>query len=157
MLSFVLHWHLLSDCPLIVTNHLRQHSITTGAPMFSNCIPSENTAAVVLTLNKAQLQIWVSIRRTTVNPWWHYDLKKQHSTLLSGSQPVTKCYLPYYVIQDSYVLLRNQAIILTVEFLNPLWPSDAYMRQYTRPSLVQIMGCRLGGAKPSSEPLLEYC
>ena len=34
---------------------------------------------------------------------------------------------------------------------------DAYTRQKTRPSLVQIMACRLFGAKPLSEPMLEYC
>ena len=42
-------------------------------------------------------------------------------------------------------------------FFNSLRPSDAYMRQLTRPSLVQIMACRLVGAKPLSEPMLEYC
>ena len=35
--------------------------------------------------------------------------------------------------------------------INSLRPSDAYMRQKTRPSLVQIMACRL------SEPMLKYC
>ena len=40
---------------------------------------------------------------------------------------------------------------------NPLRPSDAYMRQWTRPSLIQIMACRLTGAKPLSEPMPEYC
>ena len=40
---------------------------------------------------------------------------------------------------------------------NPLRPRDAYMRHQTCPSLVQIMACRLVGAKPLSEPMLEYC
>ena len=35
--------------------------------------------------------------------------------------------------------------------------SDAYMRQYNIPTLVQIMACRLFGAKPLSEPMLPYC
>ena len=39
---------------------------------------------------------------------------------------------------------------------NPLRPNDAYMRHHTRPSLVQIMACRLSGAKPLSGPLLAY-
>ena len=42
------------------------------------------------------------------------------------------------------------------QYFNSLRPSDAYMRQKTRPSLVQIMACRLFGAKPLSEPTLEY-
>ena len=37
-----------------------------------------------------------------------------------------------------------------------LRPSNAYMRQYIRSQLVQIMACRLFGAKPLSKPLLSY-
>ena len=36
-------------------------------------------------------------------------------------------------------------------------PSAAYIRQWTGLVLVQIMACRLDGAKPLSEPLLTYC
>ena len=36
-------------------------------------------------------------------------------------------------------------------------PSDAYMRQYNILTLVQIMACRLLGAKPLSEPMVPYC
>ena len=41
-----------------------------------------------------------------------------------------------------------------VNFLNSLMSSDAYMRQYTIPILLQIMACRLFGAWPLSEPML---
>ena len=41
--------------------------------------------------------------------------------------------------------------------LNPLRPSDAYMHRWNGSSLVQIMACRLFGAKPLSEPMLGYC
>ena len=41
--------------------------------------------------------------------------------------------------------------------VNLLRPRVAYMRQWPRPSLVQIMACRLLGAKPLSEPMLTYC
>ena len=34
--------------------------------------------------------------------------------------------------------------------------SDAYMRQQIRPSLVQIMACRLLGTKPLSDPMMDY-
>ena len=40
--------------------------------------------------------------------------------------------------------------------INSLRPSDASMRQQNKPSLVQLMACRLFGAKPFSEPMLEY-
>ena len=39
---------------------------------------------------------------------------------------------------------------------NSLRLRDAYMRRWTRSSLVQIMACRLLGAKPLSEPMLTY-
>ena len=39
---------------------------------------------------------------------------------------------------------------------NSLRPSDAYIRQYTSRSLVQIVACLLSGTKPWSEPILQY-
>ena len=36
-------------------------------------------------------------------------------------------------------------------------PSAACMRQWTGSSLVQVMACRLFGAKPLPEPMLSYC
>ena len=41
--------------------------------------------------------------------------------------------------------------------LNSLRPSDAYMRQQNKPSLVLIMVCHLFSTKPLSEPMLTYC
>ena len=41
--------------------------------------------------------------------------------------------------------------------LNSSPPSAAYMRQWIGSALVQIMACRLFGAKPLSKPLLGYC
>ena len=36
-------------------------------------------------------------------------------------------------------------------------PSTAWMRQWTGSALVQIMACRLIGAKPLAKPMLTYC
>ena len=47
--------------------------------------------------------------------------------------------------------------ILCVCVVNSSPPSAAYMRQWTGPSLVQVMACRLFGAKPLPEPMLAYC
>ena len=41
--------------------------------------------------------------------------------------------------------------------LNSSPPSAAYMRQWIGSALVQIMACRLCGAKPLSKPTLGYC
>ena len=54
-------------------------------------------------------------------------------------------------------LLWHSTELFSVDGFNSLRPSDAYMRQLTRPSLVQIMACRLVGTKPISEPTLVYC
>ena len=43
----------------------------------------------------------------------------------------------------------------SLNILNSLRPSDAYMRYKPRSTLVQIMACCLAGAKPLSEPMLE--
>ena len=40
---------------------------------------------------------------------------------------------------------------------NSLKPSDPYLRQWSRPSLVYLMACRLFGTKPLSEPMMTYC
>ena len=41
--------------------------------------------------------------------------------------------------------------------MNSLRPSDAHMRLWNRPSLVQIMACRFLGVMPSPETMLVYC
>ena len=41
--------------------------------------------------------------------------------------------------------------------INSSFPSAAYMHQWTRSALVQVMACRLFGAKPLLEPMLAYC
>ena len=51
-------------------------------------------------------------------------------------------------------------IILTLYFSKGLQLIEAEWRIYAlvnKPSLVQIMACRLDGAKPLSEPMMEYC
>ena len=48
-------------------------------------------------------------------------------------------------LQKEVLLLTNMSDILWT--VNPLRPSDAYVHQQKRPLLVQIMACRLVGAK----------
>ena len=56
-----------------------------------------------------------------------------------------------------YLPTRVHLILETWRVINSLRPSDAYMRQENSASLVQIMACRLVGAKPLSEPIMKYC
>ena len=56
--------------------------------------------------------------------------------------------------------LKYKTYLLTVSWyqvFNSMRPSDAYIRQYTMPPLVQLMACGLVGAEPLSEPMLIYC
>ena len=46
---------------------------------------------------------------------------------------------------------------LLYSFLDSYPPSAAYMRRWNGSALVQIMACRLHGAKPLSKPILTYC
>ena len=48
-------------------------------------------------------------------------------------------------------------LLLHFPGINSLRLSDVYMCRHSRTSLVQIMACRLFGAKPLSKPMLEYC
>ena len=41
--------------------------------------------------------------------------------------------------------------------INSSPPSATYMRQWTGPSLVEVMACHLFAAKPLPEPMLSYC
>ena len=45
----------------------------------------------------------------------------------------------------------------TETVFNPPVPSAVYMHWWTGSTLVQIMACRIVGAKPLSEPMLEFC
>ena len=50
-------------------------------------------------------------------------------------------------------MLRN----CELSTINSLKPGDVSVRRRPRASMVEIMACRLFGAKPLSEPMLEYC
>ena len=60
-------------------------------------------------------------------------------------------------VQIRAVLMSLNRLIWNGTSINSLRLSDAYMRQKTRPPLLKIMACRLIGAKPLFEPMLEYC
>ena len=55
------------------------------------------------------------------------------------------------------VTLLSKNIPVSAPELLTHWGRVIHLRQQTRPSLVQIMACRLIGTKPSSEPMLAYC
>ena len=64
--------------------------------------------------------------------------------------------LPTYAVRClEFVLIRSSLLLFVA--IGSLRPNDAYMRCQPRPSLVQIMACRLASNMPLSESMLEYC
>ena len=106
--------------------------------------------------------------RDDVTMWRHLSLAGRTHKMIPEWQDMTSWILVDLSSADGLVpvgwfhnLKQYWLIIIIIIILcqsfNSLRPSDGYMRQYTILSLVQIMACRLVGAKPLSEPMLEYC
>ena len=72
-----------------------------------------------------------------------------NSRIAGGLRPY---YSPLTVIEMLYC---SDILLDTMLNLSP--PSAAYMHQWIGSALVQIMACRLFGAKPLPEPILAYC
>ena len=53
-------------------------------------------------------------------------------------------------------ILKSRKVFIQGNTINSSPPGDAYMRQWIRSVLVQIMACRLFSAKPISIPMLGY-
>ena len=52
---------------------------------------------------------------------------------------------------------KMSAFYLRPQYVNSSHPSATHMRQWTGSALLQVMACRLFGAKPSPEAVLNYC
>ena len=69
--------------------------------------------------------------------------------------------IPDFLIRSLSALVKkriqtqSRSILRLIDYLISL--SAAYMLQWIGSALVQIMSCRLVGAKPLFEPMLEYC
>ena len=46
---------------------------------------------------------------------------------------------------------------LDIKLFNLSSPIATYMRHWTGSALIQVMACRLFGAKPLPEPMQSYC
>ena len=67
---------------------------------------------------------------------------------------VTREQLPLLDIVAKTQAVTNEWLL---NCLNSSPSSAVYMRQWIGSALVQIMACRLFGAKPLSKPMLDYC
>ena len=82
-----------------------------------------------------------------------YTFKKSHVN--RQTKGFTRWVWHWYVSPSFFAVSRwkkkksvGQYIWILMEHVNSLRASDAYMRRQQRPSLVQIMVCRLFGARP---------
>ena len=116
------------------------------------CGDGENVPGIPGACAPANLRIWQEAHAAHINPGTCFD----NSSI--QLHPITYIILMLQIFCSTTLALFSKAPMPEFEFsINTLRPSDAYMRHYTRPSLVQMMACRLFGAKPSSEPMMIYC
>ena len=110
-------------------------------------------------LRMKPIQCWVLLILINFNPGMNYFIILYGLKLLVHSS--------YSTVQP--VEFRNRSVISLHILLSLLFPLHggiivnpspsfvAYMRQLFRSALVQIMACRLFGAKLLSKPMLGYC
>ena len=86
---------------------------------------------------------------------WGQDADKGSQWLLGQHQETQTFLCCTYTYPNSkkvqYLYVKYTVLVTSLR------PSAAYMRKQPMISLVQIMACRLFGAKPLSEPMLDYC
>ena len=86
----------------------------------------------------------------------HYCLFVQRTGGFPSQRVSIRQAFPCHDVLVDFVLLCIMLPVF-VGLINSSLPSAAYMRRCTRSALVQIMACRLFGAKPLYKPKLGYC
>ena len=102
---------------------------------------------------------------------YKFSFKKIHLKMLFGKwwpsclslNVLTLCWQErsMLIIIQSVFYKKNYSQYVPIparygKWFNSLRPNGTYIRQWTIPSLVQIMACCLFGDKPSSEPMTVY-
>ena len=107
--------------------------------------PAQHTDIIRNMLQKSNKAVLSNNRYTWA--WWHLKSTKIwlfNSLFLQRTNNISNLHIT--------VLCQGKILIK----LNSSPPSAAYMRQWIGSALVQIMACRLFGAKPLSKPMLGY-
>ena len=107
--------------------------------------------SLICTLNK-----WLSkqscgwwFETPSCSLWHHHNVSRNYVSLLISSWMLPLSFVWTIVYIDGKVQDCSN-------FINPSPPSAAYKCQWIGWALAQIMALRLVGAKPLSEPMLEY-
>ena len=121
-------------------------------PKNPECIPNIqckmiNRPLIYLTLPHL-IHIQYSLKKSNICVWWIYFPFKHMLYQSLGVLLVPLWYFDHWIIEHQQkVKLANHSKLIS--------PSAAYMHQWFRSALVQIMACHLFGAKPLSKPMFK--
>ena len=140
-----------------------RHQMETFSALLAICagstVASDAELWCILCRNKRlSKQSWGWWFETPSRPLWHHcngnSIKRWlASRAFRGPSKVLATRQHVWLHSMQYVALLHWMVGL-------IWLIEAEWRMYAsinKPSFVQIMACRLVGAKPLSEPTLEYC
>ena len=126
--------------------------------VFSQHIGKKNWISEFRRKNPREMKCWSTF---CVNYFLRYYLMMQHQPIVKRVNGTHEwAHRPYQLLSAPYHCClykhrrqdERQPLISSCVHSNP--PSPAYMRQWTGSALVQVMACRLFGAKPLPEPML---
>ena len=83
--------------------------------------------------------------------------KNVANTVLIIDRVVVLCIYVCVIFHVNFSTKTHPRRLINNTMLNSSPSSAAYMRQWTRLALLQVMARRLFGAKPLSKPMLAYC
>ena len=90
-----------------------------------------------------------------LNQCWHFNHWNPRNKLRWNFNQNTTIFIQENTFEN--VGCETVAILSCPQCFNSSLPSATYIRQWIWSALVQIMACRLFGAKPLSKPMLGYC
>ena len=142
-----------------------------GSVMMFIVIFNDKPAGVILYMHPANKRWHYNVTWSLIGIGWaHNKMIPEPGVWFLGTSlakfPSGDCYWTSLMICQHWIRTRQKAITWT-NVDSDLWCQatmswliEAEWCLYASvnwPSLVQIMPCRLKGAKPLSEPMLEYC
>ena len=110
------------------------------------------------------LIVWKSMKHDDVIKWKHFPRYWPLVRGFTGQWHGTLMFSLIFAWIKGWVnngeagdLRRYRAHYDVIVMINPLWPSDAILRQWTGRALFRAMACRLFGAKTLPAQMMSYC
>ena len=100
----------------------------------------------------ADISFWCLVLSHYLNKWLlHVNQTFRHKLQWNFTQTI------WFTSNKMHCKMLSAKCGPFCSLLNSSPPGATYMRHWTGSSLVQVMACRLFGAKPLPEPMLVYC